>query len=136
METYQVNSIPFNHSQLYIKTNYSCSDSNQKKKVNSILKAEKEKKKRRKRNLLSGKFIYIPFHPLLTSCYKRVSRGWMLYSDTRVKMNYDIFSLMIYVLQIIMIRTFYTCIFTTRAYASLGHVEFYKIYNYGNKLII
>ena len=101
METYQVNSIPFNHSQLYIKTNYSCSDSNQKKKVNSNLKAEKEKKKRRKRNLLSGKFIYIPFHPLLTSCYKRVSRGWMLYSDTRVKMNYDIFSLMIYVLQII-----------------------------------
>ena len=43
METYQVNSIPFNHSQLYIKTNYSCSDSNQKKKVNSNLKAEKKK---------------------------------------------------------------------------------------------
>ena len=49
METYQVNSIPFNHSQLYIKTNYSCSDSNQKKKVNSNLKAEKEKKKEKKK---------------------------------------------------------------------------------------
>ena len=87
METYQVNSIPFNHSQLYIKTNYSCSDSNKKKKVNSNLKTEKEKKKREEKEIYYpvNLYIYIPFHPLLTSCYKRVSRGWMLYSDTRVK---------------------------------------------------
>jgi hypothetical protein len=56
METYQVNSIPFNHSQLYIKTNYSCSDSNQKKKVNSNLKAEKEEKKKKREE----KEIYYP----------------------------------------------------------------------------
>ena len=61
METYQVNSIPFNHSQLYIKTNYSCSDSNQKKKVNSNLKAEKEKKREEKEIYYPVNLYIYPF---------------------------------------------------------------------------